>query len=128
MATVKSFTDLQQSKKLAEILPIESADCFWDYDDLQKYHRINWFEDGYNKDSQLRLNKNNVCAWSLATLLKYLSEINPQMYTPVLFPSEGKWILQFVKYGHGNVCEVSCNNPVDACVAMIEKLNELKML
>lgn len=26
MATIKSFTDLEQSKKLAEILPIESAD------------------------------------------------------------------------------------------------------
>jgi hypothetical protein len=31
MATIKSYTDLEQSKKLAEILPIESADmCFND--------------------------------------------------------------------------------------------------
>jgi hypothetical protein len=26
MATIKSYTDLQQSKKLAKILPLESAD------------------------------------------------------------------------------------------------------
>ena len=26
MATIKSYTDLSQSKKLAEILPLESAD------------------------------------------------------------------------------------------------------
>jgi hypothetical protein len=26
MATIKSYTDIEQSKKLAEILPIESAD------------------------------------------------------------------------------------------------------
>ena len=30
MATIKSFTDLQQSKKLAEILPIESADMYYE--------------------------------------------------------------------------------------------------
>ena len=28
MATIKSYTDLEQSKKLAEILPLESADMF----------------------------------------------------------------------------------------------------
>ena len=26
MATIKSYTDIEQSKKLAEILPLESAD------------------------------------------------------------------------------------------------------
>jgi hypothetical protein len=29
MATIKSYTDLGQSKKLAEFLPIESADMCW---------------------------------------------------------------------------------------------------
>ena len=28
MATIKSYTDLEQSKKLAKILPIETADMF----------------------------------------------------------------------------------------------------
>lgn len=28
MATIKSYTDLEQSKKLAEILPLESADMY----------------------------------------------------------------------------------------------------
>ena len=34
---MKSYTDLEQSKKLAEILPIESADMSytWDFDDEQ---------------------------------------------------------------------------------------------
>lgn len=44
---MKSYTDIEQSKKLAEILPIESADmCF---------------------------NDNEPC-WSLATLLEFLPE------------------------------------------------------
>lgn len=29
MATIKSYTDLEQSKKLAEILPLESADMHY---------------------------------------------------------------------------------------------------
>jgi hypothetical protein len=29
MTTIKSYTDLEQSKKLAEVLPIDSADMYW---------------------------------------------------------------------------------------------------
>ena len=29
MTTIKSYTDISQSKKLAEILPLESADMYW---------------------------------------------------------------------------------------------------
>ena len=65
---MKSYTDIEQSKKFAEILPIKSADSYWDYDEMQKFHRISWFEDGFNKHSQLLFNENNVCAWSLAAL------------------------------------------------------------
>ena len=31
---MKSYTDLEQSKKLAEILPVESADMTWEQVDL----------------------------------------------------------------------------------------------
>ena len=31
MATIKAFSDLEQSKKLAEILPLESADMCYMY-------------------------------------------------------------------------------------------------
>ena len=130
MAQIKSFTDIEQSTKLAEILPLESADMFYTTNSNYEGKIIGLLDvplyigsDGF-VDTEI----GEIYAWSLAALLDVLSEIKPQVYTPVLFPSEGKWILQFVEYGHGNVCEVSCDNPVDACVAMIEKLNELKML
>lgn len=29
MATIKAYTDIEQSRKLAEILPIESADMYY---------------------------------------------------------------------------------------------------
>ena len=120
MATIKSYTDLEQSKKLAEILPLESVDCFWDYDEMQKFHRISWFEDGYNKESQLMLNENNVCAWSLAALLGVLKDYTLQTNTDgtVFIVCEGKKPIISDFY----------NNPVDACVAMVEKLHELNLL
>lgn len=126
---MKAYTDIEQSKKLAEILPIESADMWYSYYGDSKYNPTiayngeQWFLCQIRNSSH-----SDIPAWSLAALLKYLSEIKPQVYTPVLFPSEGKWILQFVEYGNGNVCEMSCDNPVDACVEMIIKLNDLKML
>ena len=121
---MKAYTDINQSRKLAEFLPLESADMCFANDgtaikiDANPYsvRKHMW------KDVQL------IPCWSLAALLKYLSEIKPQVYTPILFPSKAKWILQFAEYGHGNVCEVSCENPVDACVAMVIKLNELNLL
>ena len=117
---MKAYTDLEQSKKLAKILPIESADCYWDYDEMQKFHRISWFEDGYNKESQLMLNENNVCAWSLAALLGVLPEGT-----------------RLLKSATDNTCHCDCpkgnidkwfDNPVDACYEMIIKLHKLNLL
>ena len=129
MATIKSYTDISQSKTLSKILPLESADMHYskDFDgswfvDLAEYTSVKIPKYVVNVEEHL------LPCWSLAALLKCLSEIKPQVYTPVLFPSEGKWTLQFVEYGHGNVCEVSCDNPVDACYEMIIRLNELNLL
>lgn len=134
---MKAYTDIEQSRKLAKILPLESADCFWDYDDLQKYHRIDWFEDGYDKDSQLRLNKNNVCAWSLAALLDVLPFhliVNNQRYAFSMVKGLDKngetYAIKYTIFNTTIYFHLTdfYNNPVDTCVEMIFKLNELKML
>jgi len=39
MTTIKSYTDIEQSRKLAEFLPLESADGFWEYHDK-------WYSEG----------------------------------------------------------------------------------
>ena len=117
---MKSYTDLEQSKGLAEILPLESADCFWDYDDMLKYHRINWFEDGYNKDSQLRLNENNVPCWSLTALLSVIPNYK--------LSGEHNCHTCTADTSFGTETVGWFDDPVDACVAMIEKLHNLKML
>ena len=116
---MKSYTDIEQSKKLAEILPLETADMF--YTSLNSDYPWIWI------DKHL-MEVGDIPCWSLAALIKCLSEIKPQVYTPILFPSESKWILQFVEYGYGNVCEVSCDNPIDSCYEMIIELQEQKLL
>ena len=67
---MKSFTDIEQSKKLAEILPVESADMF--YRDNEIDVKLMW-EHNAQKVT-------NPC-WSLAALLElipknYLIEAN----------------------------------------------------
>ena len=128
MTTIKAYTDLEHSKKLAEILPLESTDMH--YKVMRSNNESNVSLIPYSNLGYYKNNDYQYCipCWSLAALLKYLSEIKPQVYTPILFPSENKWILQFAEYSHGNVCEVSYDNPIDACVEMIIKLHELNLL
>ena len=121
---MKSYTDIEQSRKLAEILSPESADCFWDYDDLQKYHRISWFEDSFNKESQLRLNENNVCAWSLAALMNVLPRVDIEKE---LWSSD-KYDFRVKAYIDDGYVGDWFDNPVDACYEMIIELHEQKLL
>ena len=112
MATIKSFTDISQSKVLADILPLESADMYW-WSSGKRYY-IEAMDDGdFNKE------EGHVRAWSLAALLGVLP--NYQLQTQ----DDGIGILCSC---NGNFNIVTADNPIDACMAMIEKLNELEML
>ena len=106
MATIKSYSDLQQSKKLSEILPLESADMYYE-DDIS-------VEFGHGWHSQ------HIPCWSLAALLGVLPDYSLQTNIDgtVFVVCESKKPMISDSY----------NNPVDACVAMIEKLHKLKML
>lgn len=115
MATIKSHTDLPQSKKLAEILPIESADmCF-----VNDGTAIKIDANPYNVRKHMWKNIQLIPCWSLSALLDVLP--NYQLQTQ----DDGIGILCSCN-GKFNV--VTADNSVDACVAMIEKLNELNLL
>jgi len=111
---MKSYTDIEQSKKLAKILPIESADYCWGIDDetLQ-----------YNNSPYPLAWKNYTCkeyyipCWSLAALLSVLP--NYQLQTQ----DDGIGILCSC---NGNFNIITADNPIDACYKLIIKLNELK--
>lgn len=119
MATIKSFTDLEQSKKLAEILPLESADMLWGYYYNGKNHcvpNIRPFRDGRNE-----IPKCYIPCWSLAALLSVLPEI--QGGKPIISLDDN-----YITYPHMSDLHTKADNLVDACHAMIIKLNEQKLL
>jgi hypothetical protein len=108
---IKSYTDINQSKKLAEILPLESADMYY----------------GYGKDkpeflpySDVEIKKLCLPCWSLAALLDVLPDYTLQTNTDgtVFVVCESKKPMISDAY----------DNPIDACVAMIEKLHNLNLL
>lgn len=117
MATIKSYTDLQQSKKLAEILPLESADMF------HFIHEVDTVGFGYKKDTEEFYSKTEfeyIPCWSLTALLSVLRGTN--ISTP-------NSLLNKIRYSCWNDCDITyANNPVDACYEMILKLNELNLL
>lgn len=114
MATIKSYTDISQSKNLSKILPIESADmcCFRNQNGDINYYGFPFLQG--NKDC------NPIPCWSLSALLGVLKDYTLQTNTDgtVFIVCEGKKTILSDFY----------NNPVDACVAMVEKLHELNLL
>ena len=124
MATIKSFTSLEQSKKLAKILPLESADMY--YDDIVDSVTGELFIP--NDGSTIKVGKGlcgTINAWSLAVLLDFLPF--PQLSKDKLGSGKEGWMVSVYP---DNCRYDSCwhDNPVDACYEMILKLHELNLL
>ena len=125
MATIKSYTDLSQSKKLAEILLLESADmCYvWDYE--QMCYTPELFGFIQNQDNEGVEHIDYPC-WSLAALLYVLpAECECMALEHINYGNNRKEY--FMHYVGGENTE-DHDNPIDACYEMIIRLHELKML
>ena len=114
MATIKAYTDLEQSKKLAEILPLESADMSWVSNGLGK---------PFARTIPIKGDPEELCAcWSLAALLGVLPKvINNE--TLFIETSPALWHI-----GYRNVYTARTDNAIDCCVNMILKLHEKDLL
>ena len=142
MATMKAFTDLEQSKKLAEILPIESADMHYclEQRDVATGYEIGTTPFIKAKRFEGKCNIVNVQpAWSLAALFSVLPIIYTNDKKEVCGPlhiditdSETPFVLWYVNPLHkGGIVELQTkeyDNLVDACYEMIIKLHEQKLL
>lgn len=119
---MKSYTDISQSKKLAEILPIESADMHYskDFDGrwvvgLAKYTSVKIPKYVGNVEEHL------LPCWSLAALLKLLPKSaqlekgNVTELYRVTLPIELKTSDWYI-------------DPINACYELILKLHELNLL
>ena len=113
MATVKSFTDIPQSKKLAEFLPLESADMYW-YIAIKGNPKA-MLNEGYNKYGDFELP-----CWSLSVLLSVL----PNGIVMNKDSQNGRYHFSSKYIG----TYVTADNPIDACYEMILKLHELNLL
>ena len=122
MSTIKAYTNLQQSKKLAEILPIESADMHyndWNDDFCVGYKHTGEYIVGLGAPITIRGELEIPC-WSLAALLGVLPNgivINKDSQNGK-YHFSSKYIRTYV----------TADNPIDACVAVILKLKELSLL
>jgi hypothetical protein len=122
---MKAFTDIEQSKKLAEILPPESVDMY--------YHNRVDIPDNYPLPIEWKRNSpllsQEIPCWSLAALL----EVIPRNLKIVLAINDYyKDIREDKKYAIGSVVhnnyDCYADNPIDACYEMILKLHEQKLL
>jgi hypothetical protein len=110
---MKAYTDLEQSKKLVEILPVKSADmCF-----VNDGTSIKIDANPYNVRKHMWKDVQLIPCWSLAALLDVLPSAtldssNDHYYRIHCMERFSEWY----------------DNAIDACVAMIEKLHKLKIL
>ena len=129
---MKSYTDLEQSKKLAKILPLESADmchkCLGEdpYDIVMRPY-TDWKEE--YKGLLINGDANVFPCWLLAALLDVLPKFIGD-YGKCLYYDIGGYYCGYMVDGDFmlSIEETNADNPVDACVAMIEKLHELEIL
>lgn len=118
----KIATDLEQSKKLAEILPLESADMLY-YCSKESNTLIR--EEPFIRSFKETNTFSYVPCWSLAALLDVLPEgVIENYYAPNLQKENGKYS---IAYGNEELLGIA-DNPIDACYEMILKLYELKTL
>lgn len=111
---MKSYTDLEQSKKLAEFLPLESADMdYIPYINIDGEYSINvniW-------DNDHVIEEGWIPCWSLSALLSVLPSASLDNSDDHHFRLH--CMEKFTEWH---------DNPIDACVEMIKKLHELKLL
>lgn len=143
----KIATDLEQSKKLAEILPIESADMYYHNTSIRGINYVDahqleakpynttigtsWFE-AYKKHNPMF---EVVPAWSLSALMDILpheiifdcKSYNFKMCTDVYSSGEKYYDLGYQGVGYW-LEYVDSTDLVDACYEMILKLHELNLL
>lgn len=124
---MKSYTDIEQSKKLAKILPIESADVILVYsafeDDYFPHFR------GFGK---IVTGAKDIKAWSLAALRNLLPPAIKPNKDSYLFEShntfDNSWVYRYYNEDDASYLYCKNTNEVDICVEMIEKLHKLNLL
>jgi hypothetical protein len=128
---MKSYTDIEQGKKLAEILPIESADmCYGIDDDTLKYNNLPWLIPYHTYTAK----EFYIPCWSLAALLSVIPQeiFDSEYIINITEGRDNRWVLTYDHYENRNHSyyglSTSADNLIDACYETILKLHELNLL
>ena len=118
---MKGYTDIEQSKQLAEILPLESADMR--YSPLgDSMHPWIWTDTFIEKDA--------VPCWSLSALLDVFPSVIKRNGTRMFLTLEKAGAYNLYYKSSDRLDELWETNfePIDACYEMIIKLKEMNLL
>lgn len=133
MAKIKAYTDEEQSRKLAKILPPESADMHYKvnrYNDKSEVYLMPYSKLGYYKDNDFEY---CVPCWSLAALLEIIPvtiKRADNICRLRIDKSEKDFDIWYEEVDSGLAqldLDIITPNIVDACVEMIEKLHNEKL-
>ena len=119
---MKSYTDIEQSKKLAEILPPESADMCWVSNGLGK---------PFARTISIKGDPEELCGcWSLSALLNVLPSVITRNGKRMFLTLEkaGAYNLYYKSPDRLDELWETKEEPIDACVEMIVNLHELNIL
>lgn len=131
----RAFTSLEQSKKLADILPLESADMVYiatadDYIGDTLYTAEIKSEIYISEDDAERI----INCWSLAALLNVIPQeiFDGEYIINITEGCDDRWVLTYDHYENRNHSyfglATGADNLIDACYEMILKLNKLNLL
>lgn len=128
---MKSYTDIQQSKKLTEFLPIESADMCYIQELLGGGKNGDYKP--YIGDLIPAYGQGKIPCWSLAALLALLpASVDDGQHCLALINSnpngDTEWLCCYEDCNGNLLNECYADNPVDACYDMIITLHEKKRL
>jgi hypothetical protein len=121
---MKAFTDISQSKKLAEILPLESADMGWYYSRNPQVAR-NQMWVGTKAENA------DIPCWSLAALLDVIPKHIKDYNVLRIDISTNDFAIWYDEVGCGvnnELPDITMESAVDACYEMIKSLHELNLL
>ena len=130
---MKSYTDLEQSKRLAEILPLESADMCYKCIGEDPYDVIlrpysEWKEE--YKGLLVGKEVDVIPCWSLAALLNVIPKrINDYNVLRIDIGND-EFAIWYDEIGYGvnnDLPDITSETAVDSCYEMILKLNEFKI-
>ena len=124
MATIRSYTTIEQSRKLAEILSLESADMIWANDN-------DVIVVPYDMATRENVLHDFIPCWSLAALLDIIPKRIKDYNILRIDIGEKDFSIWYDEIGYGMTPElpnIAKECPVDACYIMIVTLNKLKIL